>query len=231
MCGRFSLIDGINNLFKSFGMPPIPMFSPRYNIAPSQPVLAIINDTDLSKIRHDFFTWGLVPSWADDPKIGFNMINARVETIKEKPSFKNPFKYRRCIVPASGFYEWKSVKGQKLPYYFQSKNKTPLLFAALWEVWYGKGGEELRTCAIITSKANKDVSFLHDRMPLMLDIDTGKRWMSNEFKPDLKAIVANSFKTPLLSYPVSKIVNSPKVDTSDCIVEVNDKHPVQLTFF
>ena len=167
----------------------------------------------------------------NDPKIGFNMINARVETIECKVSFKNPFKYRRCVIPASGFYEWKSEKKQKLPYYFQAENKKPLLFAALWEFWHGEGGEELRTCSIITTKANKHVGFLHDRMPLMLDIETSRNWMSPEYKPNLKNIVANSFSKSLVNYPVSKEVNNPRVDTSECIAEVNDKHPVQLTFF
>lgn len=236
MCGRFALTGGVKSLFKSFGMPFLPVFAPRYNIAPSQPLLAIINDTDLKRYTHDFFVWGLVPPWAETPALGSQMINARSETLSFKVSFKSALKHRRCIIPASGFFEWKPSGKSKQPYYIsrgvQSEQAFPLLLAGLWEVWHGEGGEEMRTCTIITTSSNKDMSPIHNRMPVIFDPATAKQWLSEDLEQKYaKTLVKIPFKGKLIAQKVGGIVNNAKNDVPECIQSIEISQPVQLTFF
>ena len=169
MCGRFTLtVDPakLMGVFKDFTFPT--QFAPRYNISPAQPILAIPNN---EKNKADFFLWGLIPSWAKDPAISNKLINARGETIAEKPSFRGSYKYKRCIIPADGFYEWKVQTGQKTktPYFIHMKDSLPFALAGLWDEWHSPAGNTIRSCTIITTTPNELMSDLHNRMPVILD--------------------------------------------------------------
>ena len=166
MCGRFTLTVDPAELQDAFGDYIFPdQFAPRFNIAPSQPVLAIPNN---GKNTADFFMWGLIPSWSKDPSIANKLINARGETIAEKPSFRGGFKYKRCLILTDGFYEWKAVQGEKTktPYYIHMKDRKPFAFAGLWDEWQSPDGGALRTCTIITTEPNElMLSLIHISEP------------------------------------------------------------------
>ena len=155
MCGRFTLTINPADLQDTFSGYTFPkMFAPRFNIAPSQPVLAIPND---GANTADFFIWGLIPMWAKDPTIGNRLINARGETLGEKPSFRGAYKYKRCLIPANGFYEWKAQPGTKIktPYFIHLKSGLPFAFAGLWDEWHSPDGALIRSCTIITTRAEQ----------------------------------------------------------------------------
>jgi putative SOS response-associated peptidase YedK len=168
MCGRFTLaIDpaDLSEAFPGFSFPK--EMTPRYNIAPSQPVAVVANN---SRSQVEFFQWGLVPSWAQDPSIGNRMINARAESLAEKPSFRTAYKRRRCLILADGFYEWQSVPGgkTKTPMLIRMKSGEPFAFAGLWEVWHPDQDDALLTCTIITTTPNVLMEKIHNRMPVIL---------------------------------------------------------------
>lgn len=219
MCGRFTLtVDPaeIQDAFVNFTFPA--QFAPRYNIAPTQPVLTIPND---AKNKADFFVWGLVPSWAKDPSIGNKLINARGETLAEKPSFRGGFKYKRCLILADGFYEWKSPNEAKtkIPYFIHMKDRKPFAFAGLWDEWQSPEGS-LRTCAIITTEPNKLMSSLHNRMPAILDPKDYDLWLDPAPQtPDKLIHLIKPFSADAMSaYPVSTLVNKPGNDRPECII-------------
>jgi len=220
MCGRFTLtVDpaDLQDVFGDFVFPA--QFAPRYNIAPSQPVLAIPND---GKNKADFFLWGLIPSWSKDPAIANKLINARGETVAEKPSFRGSFKYKRCIIPADGFYEWKEQAGQKTktPYFIHMKDRRPFAFAGLWDEWHSPDGDTLRTCTIITTTPNELMSTLHNRMPVILDKQNFGDWLNpTPQKPENLIHLIQPFPADRMSaYPVSTLVNAPGNDRSECIL-------------
>lgn len=165
MCGRFTLAVNPADYadeFEGAGFPE--QFQPRYNIAPSQPVLAVPND---GKNTASFFVWGLVPSWAKDPAIGNRLINARGETLDEKPAFRGAYRYKRCIIPADGFYEWKAQPGTraKVPHYIRLRARKPFALAGLWDEWHAADGTPIRTCTIVTTAPNTLMAAIHNRMP------------------------------------------------------------------
>ena len=220
MCGRFTLtVDPIELqeafYWVDFGNADL---SPRYNIAPSQGVPVVPND---GKNTLDFYTWGLVPHWAKDPKIGYRMINARSETLTEKPSFRNPYKRHRCIVLADGFYEWQKQPDQKIkiPTYIRLKDGNPFAFAGLWENWFSTDGSQILSTTIITTKPNDLLENIHNRMPVILEKDSYDTWL----KPgEVDSEILNPLLIPYPSdlmeaYPVSRFVNSPGNDTPECI--------------
>jgi putative SOS response-associated peptidase YedK len=218
MCGRFTLIDlsQFTDLFPWI-RPPEQQFQPRYNIAPSQAVPAVVNHLQPTV---DFFQWGLVPSWAKDPAIGGRMINARAESLAEKPAFKTSLRRRRCIIPASGFYEWrKNPDKTKTPMYITRKDGHPMGLAGLWDIWHDPTGGELPTCTIITTAPNELMAVVHDRMPLILPESHYRFWLtSEEMKPqDLQPLLVPFPADALQMRPVSRAVNSPKTDTPECI--------------
>lgn len=220
MCGRFTLTvdpSEMEDTFDKFSFPK--KFAPRYNIAPSQPVLAIPND---AKNKADFFVWGLIPSWSKDPSIGNKLINARGETIAEKPSFRGGFKYKRCLIPADGFYEWKAQSGAKtkIPYFIHMKNSKPFAFAGLWDEWQSPDGGAVRTCTIITTEPNELMSALHNRMPVILNSDDFDQWLDPAPQtPDHLLHLIKPFPADKMSaYPVSTLVNKPDNDRPECIV-------------
>lgn len=223
MCGRFTLLmeeDILRERFLIENMDELQL-KPSYNIAPSQNVLAVINDGE--KNRAGFLKWGLVPGWAKDPKIGYKLINARAETIAEKPSFRSSYKKRRCLILADSFYEWKKEAGRKIPMRIMLKSKEPFAFAGLWEKWTGGEGKTLHTCTIITTEANELMEPIHDRMPVILNRETEKIWLDRGVTEDevLRHCLRPYPSEALAVYGVSDIVNSPKNDIPDCIAPID----------
>jgi putative SOS response-associated peptidase YedK len=220
MCGRFTLTVDPAELQDTFSEYVFPTkFSPRYNIAPSQPVLAIPNDESNAA---DFFIWGLIPMWAKDPAIGNRLINARGETVAEKPSFRGSFKYKRCLILADGFYEWKTSPGKKtkLPHFIHMQDRSPFAFAGLWDSWESPDGSSLKTCTIITTEPNELMETIHNRMPVILHPRDYARWLDpspqtpENLLPLLKPYPADAMS----AHPVSTLVNKPGNDLPQLIV-------------
>lgn len=222
MCGRFALALDPSDLkaaFPEFTFPEQGV--PRYNIAPTQPILAIPND---GVQKADFFVWGLIPSWAKDPSIGARLINARAETLAEKPAFRSAYKYHRCLILANGFYEWQAQSGvkTKVPHFIHLKSGEPFAFAGLWEHWQSADGSEVRSAAIITTEPNELMSPLHSRMPVILPRNAYAQWI------DPAPQTAARLQPLLVPYPagemearhVSTLVNSPGNDRPEILVKV-----------
>ncbi|MBI5342059.1 MAG: SOS response-associated peptidase [Deltaproteobacteria bacterium] len=219
MCGRFTLFEPDKMLAKSFDLGEIPRLAPRYNVAPGQPVAAVRASSSGGARELAFLRWGLIPSWAKDPSIGGRLINARAETVGEKPVFRNAFRRRRCIVPASGFYEWQRTERRKQPYYIRMRDGRMFGIAGLWDRWEGEDGSVAETCAVLTTAANAALAPVHDRMPVILDPGVYDRWL------DIAAGAPGSLQ-PLLvlfppdemvAFPVGFGVNDPSVDDEGCI--------------
>ncbi len=219
MCGRFSLNADPTQLKKMFPWLTIPdEMQPRYNVAPSQPVSVVPND---GQNKLDFFVWGLIPSWAKDPKMGSRMINARSETVDQKPSFRAAFRRRRCLVLADGFYEWKRTPGtkSKTPMYIKLKSNDTFALAGLWEIWHSNDGSEIRSCTIITTEPNEYLRDIHNRMPVILPREAYQFWL-DPGEPDtgeLKALLQPYPADQMAAFPVSKTVNNPANDVATCI--------------
>ncbi len=218
MCGRFYLDVQADELVDYFDLPAVPRLTPRYNIAPSQPVMAIrVGEQGRECVN---FHWGLIPFWAKDEKIGYRTINARAETVDTKPSFRAAFKYRRCLIPASGFFEWAAGKDGKQPYCIYPNHNALFAFAGLYEHWEGEVGKKIDSCTILVSEANAIIAPIHDRMPVILKPEDFTTWLDPELqsptklKPLLKTYPAED--TAL--YPISKRVNNPRNDDPTCII-------------
>ena len=224
MCGRFALTADKKKLEESFAGVETPAEMPqRYNIAPSQPIAVIANNNPHTL---EFFQWGLIPSWAKDPKIGNRMINARAETLAEKPSFKTAYKRRRCLIPANGFYEWRKTPGSKTktPLYIYLKSGDPFAFAGLWESWHGKDGSNILSCTIITTEPNHFVAEIHNRMPVILPPEHYQQWLDpDEQDPaHLNPLLAPFPAELMAAHVVSRTVNNPRNETAECIEPVSD---------
>ena len=220
MCGRFTLTVNPAELQDAFSNYTFPSkFAPRFNIAPSQPVLAIPNN-GLNKA--DFFIWGLIPMWAKDPTIGNRLINARGETIAEKPSFRGSFKHKRCLILADGFYEWKTTAGRKTktPYFIHMKDRSPFAFAGLWDVWESPDGSSIKSCAIITTEPNELMGSLHNRMPVILPPRDYGNWLdASPQTPEKLLPLIKPYPADVMSaYPVSMLVNKPSNDSPELVV-------------
>jgi len=203
MCGRFSLKETPKMLAELFYLADEVELKPSFNIAPSHTVCTITEDKE--GIRHlSLRRWGLIPSWAKDATIGNKLNNARGETVHEKPSFRSAFKYHRCIIPASGFYEWKAANGVKQPWYMSLKTGEPMAFAGLWETW-----NDIQTCCIITTSANSLMAPIHDRMPVILDPDQWESWLSPQNKQvdALLPMIRPHDSEPMQAWPVSRELN------------------------
>jgi putative SOS response-associated peptidase YedK len=217
MCGRFTRATNTASVAEAFGVDEISTdLEPSYNIAPTQPVAVVIRD---GKKRLIEVRWGLVPSWAKDLAIGSKMINARAETITEKASFRNAFKKRRCLVVADGFYEWQKVGDGKRPVYIRLKSGKPFGMAGLYEVWHSPAGEEVMTCAIITTAPNELMRPIHERMPLIIAKDTEDLWLDPQVQDTavLRELLQPYPASEMEAYPVSKRVNSPTENAPECI--------------
>ena len=214
MCGRFALATEKNILDMLFNIELRTDFNvePRFNIAPSQtvPILRISPEDGNREMAE--LKWGLVPFWAEDPKLGNRMINARAETVMEKPAFRDAFKKRRALVPASGFYEWKKEEGGKQPYFIGRKDKLPFSMAGLWERWEKKG-VLMESFTIITTEANNLLSDLHNRMPVILPQECYDLWLNPLAGPEKLLPLLKPYSSEELTvYPVSRLVNSPAND-------------------
>jgi putative SOS response-associated peptidase YedK len=222
MCGRFTLRTPLARVAELFELDStgdwVSRQPPRFNVAPSQTVAAIRWNPERHARELVPLAWGLVPHWADDPAIGNRMINARAETVSGKPSFRDAFRRRRCLIPADGFYEWQKRGRSKQPYFIRLKEEQPFAFAGLWDRW-DKLGEPIESCTIITTDANELVKPLHDRMPVMLDRDEAGRWLAAESaEPEALQSLLRPFPAELMvAYPVSTVVNSPRYDGPECI--------------
>ncbi len=220
MCGRFTQRADAKRLAKAFRVEEVPPVEPRFNIAPSQEILAVRDEGDGRETA--FFRWGLVPSWAKDASAGARLINARSETVEEKPSFRDAFRRRRCIIPADGFYEWRRAGGSKQPYYFRMRDESPFGFAGLWERWEGDGGRALNSCTILTTEANDVLRPVHDRMPVILHSEDYALWLEagERERTVLRELLRPYPAEEMIGYPVSAIVNSPSNQGVGLIEEV-----------
>ncbi|HRY97560.1 MAG TPA: SOS response-associated peptidase [Bacteroidales bacterium] len=212
MCGRFSLTTQEDQIEKLFNVEvDRSMYVPRYNGAPSQN-LAVITSDDPGRLS--FLRWGLVPPWAPDPAMGAKMINARAETIQEKPAFRAAFRKRRCLVPADGFFEWMKAGKARQPYRFLMKDGLPFAFAGIWEEWKDGDGRPLRTFSIITTTANELMAPIHHRMPVILAPQDYSIYLQSE--PMRASGLLRPFPSePMHSYPVSSLVNSPQHNSAE----------------
>lgn len=221
MCGRFTLRTRLNELLQFYSVESQLQWEPRFNIAPSQSIPVVRNGPHGDKRELATLRWGLIPSWADDIHIGNQLINARAETIVSKPSFKQAFKSRRCLVPADGFYEWKSSGKSKQPFFIQMADERPFVFAGLWERWT-KAQPAIESCTIITTTPNALVADIHDRMPVILTEDAAMLWLDRNVEDAdlLTSLLAPYPDGTMVAYPVSTLVNSPQHDSVDCIQPV-----------
>ena len=218
MCGRFTLNTSAKIIAEFFKLSEVPDIEPRYNIAPTQSVATVTVDSEKMQRQFQFMRWGLIPSWAKDMKIASKMINARSETVAEKPAFRSAIKHRRCLIVADGFYEWLPQGKHKQPYYFQMAQGAPFAFAGLWENWESPEAEKIVSCTIITTAANETVQPVHDRMPVILPDTAWEEWLdpavsAQQVLPLLKPYTAAA----MTANAVSAIVNSPSKDSPECI--------------
>lgn len=218
MCGRFAQHSEPGTLKKVFQIEEITCeVMPRYNIAPLQPVLVIIGHDGNRRLGR--VNWGLVPSWSKDTRMAAKLINAREETLADKPSFRAAFRYRRCLILADGFYEWELHGRRKQPWYFTLHGEGPFAFAGLWETWKGKKEEVYHSCTIVTTAANKVVQPIHDRMPVILSPTAYAAWLdpTKQDAGPLTQIIRDGRIHRLKRFPVSKRVNSIRNNDPACI--------------
>ncbi|NMM42878.1 SOS response-associated peptidase [Rhodospirillaceae bacterium KN72] len=210
MCGRFALTLPVDRLRELFGFRQLPNLTERWNIAPTQAVLAVRQEPDGPAAFPA--RWGLIPSWSKDPSIGAKLINARAETVREKPSFKTAFQRRRCLIPADSFYEWKTLHGIKQPYRIRFEDDGPFAFAGLWERWLGADGSDVDTCSIVTTDANEILSPLHHRMPVILDSNGFQTWLTGPQNDAADLMRPYQGPRRLTYYPISRKLNDVRND-------------------
>ncbi|MCB2181318.1 MAG: SOS response-associated peptidase [Desulfobulbaceae bacterium] len=219
MCGRFALETTAEQLSLFFNLRKKVTLAPRYNIAPSQPI-PIIREIDGRKFS--MVRWGLIPHWAKDSKIGYKLINARAETVAEKPSFRDAFKSRRCLIPTTGFYEWKTEGKSKRPYFIKMKNGALFAMAGIWESWRNPDdGKIIESCAIITTEANGIVGKIHDRMPVIIPQESSGLWLSSSRDGErFRAYMQPYSPFKMTSYQVSGMVSDPKNEGPGCMRKI-----------
>ncbi|MDA1232890.1 MAG: SOS response-associated peptidase [Planctomycetota bacterium] len=237
MCGRFTLKTPNPRLQELFGLQELPHLVPRFNIAPTQSVFTIRASASVPELREAvMLRWGLIPFWAKDMAIGNTMINARAETVTEKPSFRPAFAKRRCLIPADGFFEWqKLTSGIKQPWWIRMADEEPFAMAGLWESWSPKkkaagsdddeisGSKLVQSCTILTINANTDMQSLHDRMPVILPIEAWAAWLNAASgKAELQGLLKPFANGRLIRSEVSTIVNRPIIDSPECIAPISE---------
>jgi putative SOS response-associated peptidase YedK len=221
MCGRFALIVDASVLAGVFEVDPPRELKPRFNIAPTQTV-PIVRTTSEGSRECAPVRWGLIPSWAKDTKIGARMINARGETVAEKPSFRSAVKSRRCLIPADGFYEWVTTDEGKQPHFIHFADARLFAFAGLWERWHKGEDGPLDSCTIITTRPNELIADLHDRMPVILPRERYSEWLEPAMleADRLQELLSPHPAEEMEAYPVSRFVNSPRNDGPECIARL-----------
>ena len=225
MCGRYASTtppEAMRALFRYLEQPNFPA---RYNIAPTQPI-AIVRMAE-GKRQFSLVRWGLIPAWVKDPR-GFSLlINARGESVTEKPAFRNAMKYRRCLFPADGFYEWKREGESKRPYFVRLKSGAPMAFAGLWESWMGPNGEELETAAIVTTQASRSIAHIHDRMPVIVPLEAFDFWLDPKVDAHSAAAVLQPAPDAMIeAYEVGSAVNRTANDSAVLIEPLREPEPV-----
>ena len=219
MCGRFALTDAPEEVAAHFGYLGGEPFPPRYNIAPTQPI-AIVRQEHHAR-RFALVRWGLVPAWVEDPTRFSLLINARTEGIADKPAFKNAIRYRHCLVPASGFYEWRRQGKSKQPFWVRPRRGGVIAFAGLWETWSDRDGGEIDSACIVTTAANATVAPIHARMPVVIAHDDFERWLTGETE-DATALLQPANDNLLEAFPVSDRVNKAEADDPGLLLPVAD---------
>ncbi len=219
MCGRFTLTSPAHVIAEAFGVDPPTGFEARYNVCPSQAVMAVRHGRADSTRSVAFLHWGLVPHWMKEPPKDARMINARSETAAEKPAFRDAFKSKRCLVPADGFFEWRKESGGKQPYLIRLKSAEPFAIAGLWAAWRRDEGPRLESCALLTTTPNELMEPIHDRMPVLLPRESWDLWLDPEVEDGslLQALLRPARADLMEAFPVSKHVNSPRNDDARCL--------------
>jgi len=217
MCGRYALHSNPGVIALQFGLGMVPAFTPRYNIAPGSSILIVRQDGGVGRVA-GFYRWGLIPAWAKDPAIGNKLANARGETVAEKPSFRSAFKRWRCLVPASGFYEWKTVAGRKQPYYIRPTGEEPFGLAAITQLWRGPDGP-VHSVSLITTAPNELMQGIHDRMPVILPEEAYGDWLDpkNQDITALKGFIHPYPAKKMTAYPVGTQVSNAKNEGAELI--------------
>src|SRR5512136_1485017 len=218
MCGRFVLFSSLEEIREAFAVRQVRyQVEPSYNVAPTQTVAVVVQREGVNTLEK--MRWGLIPAWAKDPAIGSRMINARAETVGEKPSFKRPLKDRRCLVVADGFYEWQKTGQAKIPMFIRLKSGQPFGFAGLYDVWTSPEGEAVASCTIITTSANDLMQPIHDRMPVILPSSQQSTWLDPAIQTaaDVLPLLAPYSAADMEAYPVSRLVNSPENNSPDLV--------------
>lgn len=224
MCGRFALYADYKVILERFDIEQTSFdedeYEPSYNIAPSQQIAAVVSDGNKNRLGK--LKWGLIPPWAKDAKIGYKMINARAETAAEKPSYRNAFKKKRCLIIADSFYEWRKEESGKTPMLIKMKSGEPFAFAGLWESWESPEGEPIHTCSILTTKPNEVMASIHDRMPVILSKESEKIWLDPNVQDIelLESVLKPYADGELEAYQVSEEVNSPKNNKAELIRQI-----------
>jgi putative SOS response-associated peptidase YedK len=239
MCGRFGLIHSLDEILRVYSLNMGAVnFQPRFNIAPGQYILTITSQENRNESKNiaSSFKWGFVPSWAKDISVGSKMINARAETVYKKPSFSSAFQGRRCLIPASGFYEWQTQPtGSKQPFWISAADGGLLTFAGLWESWMSNDGNQLQTCTIITTNANSSLEAIHNRMPVIIEPDKFNTWLKGDYNstqpsPITTDLLRSSPDEITLAWPVSRRVNNISnggaslIEPADASLENNEKY-------
>lgn len=219
MCGRFTLNQTAEALYQTFHVEKVPDLEPQYNIAPTQMVVTVLYNQESNQREFQKLRWGLIPSWAKDSGMGAKLINARAETVAEKPAFRSAFKHRRCLVVADGFYEWQHQEGKKQPYYFRFQEEKAFGFAGLWEQWLTPSGDHIASCTILTTRCNELLQPIHDRMPVILQPQDYDVWLDPQVQtPEVLQQLLQPYPSEAMTaYPVSTVVNSSKHNSPDCI--------------
>jgi putative SOS response-associated peptidase YedK len=220
MCGRFTLRTPKERVKREFQLQEEPPIEARFNIAPTQNILAVRQMEDEREAV--LLKWGLIPSWAKDDSMSARLINARSETVAEKPAFREAFKRSRCLIPADGFYEWKREGKGKQPFFFSLRDGRPFGFAGLWDRWRGQDGKVIESCTILTTEANEVLRSVHDRMPVILHPETYNVWLEQDVRAieSLKELLGPYPASEMTSYPVSAQVNSPRNQGEDLIARM-----------
>ena len=216
MCGRFYLTASPEQLVDAFQLPGLPHYETSYNIPPGQKILTVVKlDDDSYKAVN--LHWGLIPHWSKDKKISHHLINARAETLAEKPAFRTAYKQRRCLIPASGFYEWQQLEQGKQAYCISHKENQLIAFAGLWEYWE-HGTETIYSCSIITRAANELITPIHQRMPVIIDSKHYKNWLNKQasLQTTEQLLISDAYQNIVLK-PVSNWVNNPQHNDQNCL--------------
>ena len=227
MCGRFTMRSSPKMITETFRVPEVPELPLRFNVAPTQPVGVVLRWPGDADRRFALMRWGLIPSWADDMKIGSRLINARADTIATKPAFRAAFKERRCLVVADGFYEWQTVDGRKQPFLIHRIDDRLFAFAGLWERWRNPDGQPIESCTVVTTDANDLMRPIHQRMPVILPPADYDRWLNPEAKtPEtLESLLRPYAERDLVATPVSTRVNNARNDGPECAAPFDPSQP------